>query len=94
MSSSASVKLRYEKCLQVWGNAMQTLFHQHHSTSNILLSPVPLNSNLNYDHSTFLKLLISTQQEVTGFTHCQNALDETPNKAHAPVQSIGEKAPY
>ena len=25
MSSSASVKLRYEKCLQVWGNANFTL---------------------------------------------------------------------
>jgi hypothetical protein len=24
MSSSGSVKLRYEKCLQVWGNAIMT----------------------------------------------------------------------
>jgi hypothetical protein len=24
MSSSGSVKLRYEKCLQVWGNAMES----------------------------------------------------------------------
>lgn len=27
MNSSGSVKMRYEKCLQIWGNAIQRMSH-------------------------------------------------------------------
>ena len=37
MSSSASVKLRYEKCLQIWGNASMTFGRKGHFDSQQVL---------------------------------------------------------